>query len=570
MRTNSSIRLLPALLALFTGLFLPGVTWAQEGAGEAPAPAPVAPTVALADPCATPYLAIDTLLAWQQPDQNDPRRAAGCLDLSRESDASVGPERAAQIKAILDARGLFVKMEDLPRDPAYKDSEGRHRYLLFVRQPELWLERVREKWLWSSSSVAQAPKLYDATFTIDLANLSRRLPDWMQGAVLGLELWKVIGLLVLIELALLFRMVVTIVATSQLRRWMKKSGLSWGDNLLEKVTKPVGVLAAAGVLALLLPTLRLPVQIAHIAVLSVRVLAAFSLVWTAYRVIDLFVGWLEAKAAKTQTKMDDQLVPLVATALKVFTVAVGLIFVLQNLDVDVGSLLAGLGIGGLAFALAAQDTVKNLFGALTIFLDRPFHIGDWVATAKTEGVVESVGFRSVRIRTFYDSLISVPNARVADSNVDNYGSRKYRRVTVTLGLTYDTSPDQMQAFVEGIRAILKASPATRKDYYEVHFRNFGDSALEVMLYFFLDVPGWSDELKARHDIFLEILRLAKDLNVDFAFPTQTLHVESVAPASAVPVRETPPSLTEIIADYGPDGSKSRPEGNALTDGYFPE
>ncbi len=536
------------------------------------AAAPVSPpkSRAVHGACATPYAAVSTLLTWLQPDTLDPARAATCLDLSREADRSVGPERASQIKDVLDARGLYVKMELIPKDPEHEDSAGRSRYVLFPQQqPDLWLERVGERWLWSSASVRLAPKLYDATFTFDLGALAERLPAWTKNSVLGLQLWKFLALLALILFALIVRMLVVIVVTSQLRRFMGRIGVSWGDRLLQKVAMPLGVLAAAGTAALFLPALRLPVQLAHISLLAVRVMAAFSLVWAAYRIIDLFVGWIESRAAATDTKMDDQLVPLVATSLKVFTVALGVVFVLQNLDVDVGSLLAGLGIGGLAFALAAQDTVKNLFGALTIFLDRPFHIGDWVATSGTEGTVESVGFRSVRIRTFYNSLISVPNARVADSTVDNYGMRKYRRVTATLGLTYDTSPEQMQAFVEGVRAILKASPVTRKDYYEVHFRDFGQSALEVMLYFFLSVPGWSDELKARHDIFLDILRLAKDLNVSFAFPTQTLHVESLAQAGKTFTRETPDELAGIIAAYGPGGERGRPEGKAITEGYFP-
>ncbi|MDF1564115.1 MAG: mechanosensitive ion channel family protein [Deltaproteobacteria bacterium] len=561
MRNLLVARVLPSLLTL-----LALCAWLAPAAAQEAAPA-----AAPEGPCATPYAAVDVLLSFQQPDNLRPKKAAACLDLSEEPDASVGPERARQIKDILDARGLWVKMESLPKDPDHEDEAGNRRYVLFPsKQPELWLEKVGDQWLWSASSVSRAPALYADTFAVDLQTLSRRLPEWMQGSVLGLEIWKILGLLILILLALFVRVLVVLVVTSQLRRWMGKLGVTWGEELLNKVSKPLGVLAAAATAALLLPALRLPVKTAAMAVLVVKVLAAFSLVWAAYRLIDLFVGWLESKAAATETKMDDQLVPLVATALKVFTVALGVVFVLQNLDVDVGSLLAGLGIGGLAFALAAQDTVKNLFGALTIFLDRPFHIGDWVATAGTEGVVESVGFRSVRIRTFYNSLISVPNARVADSTVDNYGARQYRRVKATLGLTYDTSPDQMQAFVEGIRAILKANPATRKDVYEIHFRDFGQSSLEVMLYFFLKVPGWSEELKARHDIFLEILRLAKELNVDFAFPTQTLHVESVAEAGKTFERETPEGLAEVIAAFGPEGSKSRPEGRMITEGYYAE
>ena len=144
-----------------------------------------------------------------------------------------------------------------------------------------------------------------------------------------------------------------------------------------------------------------------------------------------------------------------------------------------------MGLGGLAFALAAKDTVANLFGSATIFASRPFQIGDWVYIDGTEGTVESVGFRSTRVRTFYNSLISVPNAKVVDSVVDNYGARQYRRVKAMLGLTYDTPPDKLEAFVVGVRELIANHPKTRKDLFEVHFYEFGPSSLNVLVYFFL-------------------------------------------------------------------------------------
>jgi len=525
-----------------------------------------------AAPCRTIYAAVDQLLGWQQPGHTDLSRAAACLDLAGLTPSELeatGTERARQLKEILDARGLFVHMNELPSDPDFEDLDGRQRYTLFPeRLPELYLQRSQGRWLVSAESVALAPSLHAKTFTIDLGRFEASLPAWSRGVVLGIELWKLVALLLSLLLAMLVRALVVVMATSQLRRLMAKIGASWGESVLERVAKPLGTLAAAGTMALAVPGLRFPVQVAGVMLLAVRVFAAFSIVWAGYRLIDLVTAWLSSKAEATETRMDDQLVPLVGTALKVFTVAIGIIFVLQNLNIDVGALLAGLGIGGLAFALAAQDTVKNLFGALTIFLDRPFQIGDWVVAAGTEGVVESVGFRSVRIRTFYNSLISVPNAKVADSSIDNYGEREYRRVAKTLSLTYDTSPEQMQAFVEGLRAILKANPATRKDYYEVHFRNFGESALEVMLYFFLKVPGWSDELRETHNIFLEILRLAESLGVDFAFPTQTLLVESMALAGASNERVVPEDLPRLVKAYGPKGELSRPGGPVITKGFL--
>jgi MscS family membrane protein len=276
------------------------------------------------------------------------------------------------------------------------------------------------------------------------------------------------------------------------------------------------------------------------------------------------------KAAKTETRLDDQLVPLIRRTAKAFMIVIGGIFVLQNLNVDVASLVAGLGLGGLAFALAAKDTLANTFGSLVIFVDRPFQIGDWVVNGDSEGTVEDVGFRTTRIRTFYDSLVTVPNAKLTDTAIDNMGMRAYRRIKVVLGLTYSTTPEQMQAFVEGLRAIVAAHPETRKDKYEIHFNNFGAFSLDVLFYVFVKVPGWSDELRARHELFLSALKLAKDVGVEFAFPTQTLHVDSFPQQPSRPVGHAlaRDRLTGVVESYGPGGPAANPRF-ALTHGFFP-
>jgi MscS family membrane protein len=306
-----------------------------------------------------------------------------------------------------------------------------------------------------------------------------------------------------------------------------------------------------------------------VANLAIRVVLVFSAVWVVYRMADLFGVWLLDRAERTATKLDDQLVPLVTKALKLFVVAVGAVFILQNLDVDVAGLLAGLGLGGLAFALAAKDTVANLFGSATIFADRPFQVGDWVVIGGAEGTVEQVGFRSTRIRTFYNSLVSIPNAKVGESLIDNYGARRYRRYKAHLDITYDTPTEKIQAFVEGVRAAVQANPHMRKDYYHVYFNDFGPASLKILVYVFFEVPTWADELRERHNFLLEIMRVAEELGVEFAFPTQTLHVASQAPA-AMPAEPRVLSETELIAAveaFGPGGAKARPAGPRLTGGF---
>ena len=175
-------------------------------------------------------------------------------------------------------------------------------------------------------------------------------------------------------------------------------------------------------------------------------------------------------------------------------------------------------------ALASKDSISNFFGSVTVLVDRPFEIGDWVIAEGIEGTVESVGFRSTRIRTFYNSVITLPNSRLTTTVVDNMGRRRYRRVKTVIGVQYNTTPDQIDAFCEGIRELIRRNSCTRKDYFHVYFNNFSESSLDIMLYFFLRVPDWSTELRERHRLFTEILRLAHELKISFAFPTRTLHM----------------------------------------------
>ena len=221
------------------------------------------------------------------------------------------------------------------------------------------------------------------------------------------------------------------------------------------------------------------------------------------------------------------MVPLLRKSLNTFVVIIGTLFVLRyGLQIDIVPLLTGLSIGGLAFALAAQDTIKNFFGSLMIFIDKPFQIGDWITSGDIDGTVEEVGFRSTRIRTFRNSLTYVPNGKVADAVIDNHGLRKFRRFSTQLAITYDTPPQLISLFVEGLRKIVEEHPYIKKDNYHVYLNDLGAFSINVMFYVFFEVPTWGDELRVRQEVLLKIIQLAESIGVRFAFPTQTLHMET--------------------------------------------
>ncbi len=418
-----------------------------------------------------------------------------------------------------------------------------------------------------AAEIAPAPAQRDL---IIAAAWVEKLPRFLRTPIFQTEGWQLIALLLIFSAGLILRKVMQWVLRARLAPVAQKFGARSVGNIVHAFAGPGSTLAVSALLAASYSHLGLSPWLENILQVGVRAMAILSIVVALYRIVDVLSDRMAAKAEQTDSKLDDQLVPLIRKALKIVVVLVGVLFLLQNLNVNVASLVAGLGIGGVAVALAAKDTIANFFGSLMIFVDRPFQIGDWVKIGKTEGVVEEVGFRSTRVRTFYNSLVTVPNAHFTEAAIDNIGLREFRRISTVLNLTYSTTPEQVQAFVEGVRAIIQANEYTRKDYYEIHLSAFGAHSLDVMVYLFLKVDSWSEELREKHNIFLEILRLAKELHVEFAFPTQTLHLDSLAEsqAQAVPVEPPRTELSNVVEAFGPGGGMSRPHSPLLTNGYL--
>ena len=394
------------------------------------------------------------------------------------------------------------------------------------------------------------------------------MPDWFTDSYLGIEVRQYIGLGALVAVT-----IVTYAAISTALRIYVRVRFDAADHAFwhgerARLGRSLWALAVAITLLLGFPALDFPQVAEDIVEQLASLLGAVALVMLGFRGVDIFTDVLARRAALTDSRFDDQLVPLLNTALKILTLIVGMLFILGNLGVNVTSLVAGLGLGGLAVALAAQDTFRNLLGGVTIFADRPFQVGDWVVVGSIEGTVEHVGFRSSRVRTFYNSVVTVPNARIVDTHVDNMGLRQWRRYRATLGLAYHTTPDQVQAFVEGVRAVIRANPEMRKDYYIVEFTEFGASSLEVLLYCFIDAPDWNAELRTRHVLNLDIMRLAEELGVEFAFPTQTLHVASM-PGQPAEVPEAPArdQLGETVERFAPAGAGGQRTDQPITAGY---
>jgi MscS family membrane protein len=290
-----------------------------------------------------------------------------------------------------------------------------------------------------------------------------------------------------------------------------------------QIEGPVTWIALSMLWLFTIDSLALPVRMDKYVSLVVKVLLAFNVVRLAYIGMDAVGSVLQDYTAKTPSTLDDHLAPLAVKSAKVFIVILGILIALQNFGVNVMSLLAGLGLGGLALALAAQDAAANLIGSVMIILDRPFSIGDAIKVADIEGTVESIGFRSTRVRTGYNSLITVPNSMMAKEKIDNMGLRPYRRVRQVLGLHYDTAPELIEHFCARVRYIIAQEPTTMKETIQVNFNQFADSTLNVLVIFHLHIFDLNEEMDRTQKIFCEIINAAKEMGVVFAYPTQTVY-----------------------------------------------
>ncbi len=474
----------------------------------------------------SPYHVIYNHLYYLQDDSYDPSMSARSFP---EVNALQNQKSGIKLKQILDGKGLYLDMDVIPKNPNYKDSiSGLSKFILDAKEPLIYVEKVNGKWSYSKNTIKAIPALFNETFPFGQnVEVYFSSPFW-KSKFIGLKAWQWLCLFVLLIIFVAVFYIVKSISSLLLKLFTKSSRLKKfiaDQHNVAKSERIFGLWIAAVVVKYVLPTLQLPPRISSILTKGIEILAVIFFVLLILKIVAVIFDYFGKLADRTENTMDDQLLPVIRKIVSGIIWIIGIVFVLSNLNVNITALLAGLSIGGLALALAAQDTVKNFFGSVMIFLDKPFQIGDWIHFDDVDGVVEEVGIRSTRIRTFSNSLVYVPNAHLADATIDNLGLRKFRRYKTELGITYDTQPEIINLFVEGIKEIINAHPTTRKDYYEVSLNSFGASSLNILLYVFFEADDWSKELRGRHEVMYAIIKLANDIGVRFAFPTQTLHIE---------------------------------------------
>jgi MscS family membrane protein len=329
----------------------------------------------------------------------------------------------------------------------------------------------------------------------------------------------------IVVVALVARKVFQVLLLGRLRKLAERTESDVDDAVLRAVDRPIGLLILLAGIHVALSYVRLPLEpldLRRFSRLLLLLLVTVDITWLFIRLTDVLVVFLQRAAKKTDSALDDQLIPLIRKSIKVAFVILGFVLVVQNLGYKVTGLLAGLGIGGLAIALAAQSTLANIFGSVTILLDRPFRVGDLVKGDGFFGTVEEVGLRSTRIRQLSRTVVTVPNSVLANLTIENWSLLDSRRAEFTLGLSPETGADRMGKAVGRIRAILEARPEVDGKSIVVRFTDVGENALRIRVIFTTPTVEYGAFLRLREEVNLEILRALEETGVEMATTARTL------------------------------------------------
>jgi len=366
--------------------------------------------------------------------------------------------------------------------------------------------------------------------------------DVWQTGVLGIDIGRLITALAIFSLFLIFRRLFTRFVLSALKRMARKTGNTFDDHAIEALENPVRFIPIVVGSFFVVEYLDFPGTFAIIGEHLVRSLIAFAIFWGLFKLVDPFSQFLKRLERVFTTAMVEWLVK----AIKAAFLFIGAATILQIWGIEVGPILAGLGLFGVAVALGAQDLFKNLIAGILIIAEKRFNTGDWIkAEGTVEGTVESIGFRSTVVRRFDKAPVFVPNTKLSDSAVVNFSSMTHRRIYWKIGVEYRTTVDQLRAIRDGIEAYVMENEAFAKPpetLLFVRIDSFSDSSIDIMLYCFTKTTNWGEWLEIKEHLAYAIKDIVEDAGSAFAFPSQSLYIESVPEDSPEPF--VPPQKQE--------------------------
>ena len=468
------------------------------------------------------------------------KRTMNLSELPAALATSLSVYRVLQLKEVLDRLELPA-FESIP-DAEAMESRQFKRWTL--PGTEITIERVDEgpragEYLFSPETVARLSEFYRRikhlpyqpgasaswyeNYRYGGAGMRRiipykwmmALPGWAKVIILDQPVWRWIGTVIVLFLAIgLFLLIRRAAAAWAVRGPGSELRVYWS-----RLVRALSLLVLIPVLIHVFEVnLRLSGYVLEVATLSLWAIFTLTLTWAVWLVSHVLAESVVSSQQMLAGSIDSQLVRLGLRLMAVILSIAILVIGAQQLGIPAYSVIAGLGVGGIAVALAAKDSLANLLGSLLIMFEKPFRVGHWIKVDNIEGFVESIGFRSTRIRTFYNSLVSIPSNHLVNSTVDNMAMRELRAVRTVLHISYSTPSDKVEQFVEAIRQLIDDAPHTYKKWYRIRFDDFGEYGLHILVNFLLDVPDNKAEQVERQCLLLELLKLAEAMDIQFAIP----------------------------------------------------
>jgi MscS family membrane protein len=449
-----------------------------------------------------------------------------------------GPELARHLKSVLDryvwfdldtisplptgnvADGLPPAVEEVATIPGLAND---HAPVRLVRH-----EDGGARWLFSRATVKRIDGWYARLHGVWL---DEHLPAWLlQPGPRELLYWQWLALPLLLLCAWFLGVLLSRLTRRLLARLAARTATHWDDELLARIGGPLTLAWTLAFAYFFLPWLDLYGPSGNFVNGILRGGLIVIFFWALARSVDVARQILVGTAWTKDHPAARALLPLGARVSKVLVTIFAVLALLSQLGYSVTSLVAGLGIGGLAFALAAQKTVENLFGAFSIGADQPFREGDFVRVEDCVGTVEAIGLRSTRIRTLDRTLVSIPNGKLAEMRLESFTVRDRMRLACTIGLVYETTVSRMHEVLDGFERVLRAHAKIWPDAVNVRFASFGDSSLNVEVMAWFQTQDWNEFQLIRQDVLLQFMDVVEKAGSSFAFPTRTVHVLGEKPA----------------------------------------
>jgi MscS family membrane protein len=473
-------------------------------------------------------------------------KAATTLDLSALPQIiheTQGTTLSIQLVAILN-RTKYIVLSKVPDDPDGPD------YVLEISQPKkkdlanlspIVIRKTEDgSWKFSPQTIESIPgtwllvkdepviknlKDIQLNQSIYVSWADQNLSEtWLTPKFLGLAYWQWVALLIALLASYIAGLIVRVVVKLIIRLRTGRFGSELSKVTLDSAGHGFSLLTIGTIFAAFVRGLQLVPDVKAATLFIALVFQTIGIAWLAMAIMEFTINRLTPKVADAE-RAEKLFLPILRNLGRIIIIALALLFFLERIGFNITGLIAGLGIGGLVVALAAKDSVENVFGSLTLILEMPFQIGDWVKSDGIEGIVEEISLRSTTLRTIQDSTILVPNSKFISNAIENMGRRRYRRLKTTLGITYDATPGQIEAFVKELRTYALEHPKTWDDKINIAFNDYGPSSLDIVFIVYIDAPSYAEELLVREQLLLGVMRIAEETGVQFAFPTQRMIID---------------------------------------------